>query len=143
MMNPNSIFSNRINVRIDDINFGNHLCHTKFLNIIHNTRALFLKHYNLSELNCFGPSLVMLNLNIDYHNQCFFNDDLEITLAIDKIEKITFSLFYSVFNHTLNKMAAKAVTKMAFIDLKKGKVEKMPAEFLKLMTSLQQKLPAP
>lgn len=122
-----------MNVRIDDINFANHLCHSKFTNLIHNTRALFWKKHNLSESDCFGYGLVVLNLNIDFRGQCFFDDLLEIKLGVDKIEKATFSLFYSVFNHTSNKLAAKASTLIGFLDIKKGKLNRTPAEFVKFI----------
>ena len=130
---PNNLFTHKIHVRIDDINFGNHLCHSKFINIIHNTRALFLKEHNLSELNCFGYGLVMLNLNIDYLAQCFFDQILEINLHVDSIEKSKFSLAYSVFNQTSNKLAARATTLMGFFDITKGKLKRVPIEFSNLV----------
>ena len=122
-----------MNVRIDDINFGNHLCHSKFINIIHQTRALFLKKHDLSELNCFGYGLIMLNLNIEYISECLFNDFLEIILNVNKLEKATFSLSYSIFNHTSNKPAARATTLMGFLDTQTRKLKKMPQEFIKLI----------
>jgi acyl-CoA thioesterase FadM len=76
-INRKKIFSNKLNVRIDDINYSNHLCHTKIVNIIHNTRALFLKSIGLSEINCFGLGLIMLNLNIDYLSECFFPEEFK------------------------------------------------------------------
>jgi len=134
--NIDKLFTHKIHVRIDDINFGNHLCHSKFINHIHNARALFLKKYKLSESDCFGSGLVMLNLNIDYLNECFFDDMLEVRLNIDKIEKSKFSLIYSVFNHTSNKLAANATTLMGFIDVEKGKLKRVPTEFLNFMNNI-------
>jgi YbgC/YbaW family acyl-CoA thioester hydrolase len=133
LSNRDNLFTHITHVRIDDINFGNHLCHSKFINIIHNARALFLKKHNISESNCFGYKLIMLNLNIDYISECFFNDRLEITLGIDKLEKAKFSLKYSVFNHTSNKLAAKATTLMGFLDIEKGTLKRIPLEFSKLV----------
>lgn len=133
LLNPINLFTHKIHVRIDDINFGNHLCHSKFINIIHNTRALFLKKNDLSESNCFGYGLIMLNLNIDYKSQCLFDDVLEINLSIDKMEKATFSLTYSVFNQRTNKLAAVATTSMGFFDVEHGKLKRAPIEFLNLV----------
>ncbi|GEM_PF-3495270 len=132
-LNKNHLYTKKTNVRIDDINFSNHLCHSKFINIIHNARALFLKEHNLSESNCFGYGLIMLNLNIDYLNQCSFNDLLEIKLNIDKLERATFLLSYSIYNETIEKLAAKATTLMGFFDLEKGKLRKIPIEFINLI----------
>lgn len=133
------IFINETNVRIDDINFGNHLCHSKMINHIHNARVLFFKRHNLSEINCFGDGLVMLNVNVDYISQCFFDDTLEIGLYFDKAEKVKFSLSYDVFNKSSNKLAAKATTLMGCIDLKKGKLKRIPEDFVALVNSLNNK----
>ena len=133
---PENLFTNKIHVRIDDMIYGHHLCHSKFINIIHNTRALFLKKHNLSESNCFGYGLIMLNLNIDYINQCFFDDVLEVNLNIDKIEKAKFLLTYSVHNRTSNKLAANATTLMGFMDIEKGKIKRIPIEFLNLISDI-------
>jgi len=126
------LFTHNINVRIDDLNFGNHLCHTKFLNLIHNARALFLKIHNLSEINCFDSQLIMLNLNIKYISQCFFNDLLEINLTIGNLDKASFSFSYLIVNKTSNKLAAEANTVMGFVDIKRGKLKRIPIQFLNL-----------
>lgn len=133
-----NLFSHKMNVRIDDLNFGNHLCHTKFISFMHNTRALFLKKHGLSELNCFGYGLIMLNLNITYLSQCLYNDLLEISLKMDKLEKVTFSLAYSIHNHTADKQAAKAVTVMGFLNEDKVKLRRVPDEFIKLFREMSE-----
>ncbi len=126
-----NLFTHNMNVRIDDINFGNHLCHSKFTNIIHNVRALFLKSFGLSESSCFGCGLIMLNLNVNYLSQCFFDDRLKIDLSIESVEKATVLFSYSVFNQTTNKVAAEAKTLMGFLDIERGKLKKVPLEFKK------------
>ena len=131
MTQTQNIYTHNINVRIDDINFGNHLCHSKFTNIIHNVRALFLKKHNLSESNCYGFGLIMLNLNINYLSQCFFDDQLEVSLRIENVDKITVLFSYSVFNQTTNKLAAEAKTSMGFFDIEKKKLRRVPLEFKK------------
>ena len=134
---PDKIFSNDINVRIDDINYGNHLGHIEFISLIHNTRALFLKKYGLSELDCFGCSLVMLELDIKYSSQCFFDDKLEISLSISEMEKASALFSYIVYNHTSNKIAAKATTLMGFMDAQKEKLRKIPVEFIELINKIK------
>ena len=139
LSNFNNLFTYKMKVRIDDINFANHLCHSKFTNIIHNARVLFLKKHGLSESNCFGYGLVMLNLNIDYVSQCFFDDLLEINLGIDRLEKATVLFSYSIFNHTTNKPAARATTLMGFLDIEKEKLKRIPTEFSSLVDVVNNK----
>ncbi len=132
-----NLFSHKMHVRIDDINFGNHLCHSKFINFLHNTRALFLKAHNLSEVNCFGCGLIMLNLNISYLSQCFFNDLLEITLGVNDIARATITFSYSIYNHTTNQKSADATTLMGFLDLEKNKLKSIPADFSNLLEDIK------
>ena len=127
------LFSHETRVRIDDINFGNHLCHTKFINIIHNARANYLKSIKMTEADCFGFGLIVLNLNISYLSQCFFDDHLTTALSLDGLEKASFSFIYEIYNHTSNKIAAKAISTLAFMDLNKNKLQRIPNEFIKLV----------
>jgi len=129
----NILFSHAFNVRIDDINYGNHLCHTKFLALAHNTRALFLKENNLSESNCYGTGLIMLGLNIEYRNQCSFNDLVEIHMYLKKIDKIKIEFLYKIVNITLNKLAATMNTVMGCFDYNSKKLTKIPKEFEALL----------
>ena len=132
----NILFSNRINVRIDDINYGNHLCHTKMIAFIHHTRTLFLQRNKLSEIDCFGAGLIMLNLNVEYRSECFFDDTLDIYMHFEKLDKVKIEFSYSVINITTNKLAAKANTLMAFFDIHNQKLIRVPNEFKKLIDSL-------
>ncbi|MHB1220991.1 MAG: acyl-CoA thioesterase [Gammaproteobacteria bacterium] len=127
------IFATNIHIRIDDINYGNHLCHTKFINYLHEARALFLKSKNLSEIDCFGYCLFILEISVKYKNQCFFDDKLEIKLFLDKIENASFQLSYIIYNHTTGKVSATATSVMGFIDRTTNKLKKIPNEFIDLI----------
>lgn len=127
------LFSLNTTVRIDDINFGNHLCHSKFAPLFHQARAVYLKNNKLSEIDCFGMSMVMLSLHIDYHSQCLFNDLLEVTMHVDILEKASMTFFYSIYNHTSKKQAATGTTKMGFVDRLTGKLKRIPLEFTTLI----------
>jgi acyl-CoA thioester hydrolase len=133
----NFLFSTQVPVRINDINYGNHLCHTKLISIIHNARALFLKHHNLSELDCYGVGLVMLKLNVEYISQAFFADLLEIKIYLRKLEGARLELDYIVENRTTEKLTATVNTLMGFYDKQKNKLAKVPAELEKLFKSIQ------
>lgn len=130
------IYTDGTNVRIDDINYGNHLCHTRIINIIHNTRALFLKSHHLTERDCFGYSLILTALNIRYKSQCYFDDKLKITMSIGDIERSTFSLNYEVLNETTGKIAAQATLVMVFLDPKSHKITKIPQDFTNLIENI-------
>jgi acyl-CoA thioesterase FadM len=134
-MKGKMLFSNQSPVRIDDL-AGYHLSHSRLINIVHNTRAVFLKQHQLSEFNCFGVSLVMLKLNVEYIHECFFDDILEIKMYLSTISKAKLDLSYTIHNLTRNEVAAHAQTLMGFFDQKKNKLTRAPEKFNILLESV-------
>ena len=88
----------------------------------------------MTEADCFGLGLIVLNLNVIYLSQCFFDDVLTTTLSLNNLEKASFSFSYEIFNHTSKKVAAKAITTHAFMDLKLKKLKRIPHEFINLVS---------
>jgi acyl-CoA thioesterase FadM len=127
------LFSTNTNVRIDDIAFGKHVCHSRIINIMHNARALFLGQHEMSEINCFGYGLVMMHLSVDYVNESFLNDVLQTTIFLNALGKASFTLDYEIENLTRKKLTAKAITTMAFVDLEKNKIRRVPEAFKQFM----------
>lgn len=131
------VFEHKIKVRIDDINFGNHLDSSKLSSLLHNTRALFLESHGQNELNCFGVSLILLNLNINYKNQAFFNDELILKLSLVSVDgaKILFS--YIVSNYKKNIVIATAETLMATFSIEKQRIVKPSKDFLHFLKTIK------
>lgn len=124
------------NVRVDDLNYGNHLGHTQLVALLHNARALFLNEHKLSELDCFGVGLVLLNLETNYTSQCFFNDEIKISVYLNHFEGAKIEFAYIVTNIATGKAVASATTLMGFIDRENKKLTKPPKELLELFSKL-------
>ncbi len=45
------LFSATLEVRISDINYGNHLGHDSLVSLLHEARVRFLRHLGYTELN--------------------------------------------------------------------------------------------
>lgn len=104
-----------IKPRIYDINYGGHLGHVELVELLHEIRAQFLKKHQLSEINILGNFLVMRNLNLDYLNQAFWDNELNVIMQITcDGAKIIFN--YTVLNLSLNNKTAAAEAKMVLID---------------------------
>ena len=60
------LFSTNIDVRITDLNYGNHLANDSLLSIIHEARVRFLNHFGYTELDIEGIGLVeIFQTNLD------------------------------------------------------------------------------
>lgn len=126
------------NVRISDLNYGNHLGHTQLADLLHNIRALYLKNYGLTELNCYGAGMILLNITLECYSQCYFNDKLELNLYLNSVKGAKIEFSYVVKNLSNNKIVAHAITTMGFLDKEKMTPIKPPKELTNLM--MQEKL---
>lgn len=125
-----TIFNTIIDVRIYDINYGNHLGHDSLISFFHEARVRLFKKAGFTELNIQGLSILVKSLAVDYINEAFHADKLMIHIGIGAISKTSIELLYQATNCDTNKAIAKAVTQIVFYDLNKSKVAKIPQDFL-------------
>ncbi len=85
-----------IPVRITDINYGNHLAHNSIVEIIHEARVQFLNQHGFTELNVAGTALIMSELLVEFKNESFYNDLLQIKIFSGEITGVSFELFYEI-----------------------------------------------
>jgi len=85
-----------IPVRITDINYGNHLGHNSLVEIIHEARVQFLNQHGFTELNVAGTALILKELLVEFINESFYNDLLEINIFSGEITGVSFELFYEI-----------------------------------------------
>ena len=126
------IFTIKIPVRISDINYGNHLGNDALVSIVHEARVQWLKHLNYTELDIEGVGLIMADLAVEYKNESFYGDILEITMSADEISNVSFDLYFSLTNQQ-DILIAKAKTGMVCYDYKNKKVAVIPKKFKTLL----------
>jgi acyl-CoA thioester hydrolase len=124
------LFSTQIAVRINDLNYGNHLGNDALLAIIHEARVRFLNNFGYSEGNIAGVGIMMADAVIIYKAQAFYGDLLTIEIGIDDISKKSCDFYYRISNQD-QKIVALAKTAIVFFDYRIQKPASIPAEFLK------------
>jgi acyl-CoA thioester hydrolase len=92
----NPLHTATIQVRITDINYGNHVGNDALLSIIHEARMQMLAAHNYSEMNAAGNSLIMADVMIAYKNESFYADKLHISIYAAHISTSSFSLLYNI-----------------------------------------------
>lgn len=123
-----------IPVRITDINYGNHVGNNAIVEIIHEARMQFLKQHGFTELDVAGTSLIMSELLVEFKNESFYNDILDVKIFSGEISRVSFEFFYeiSVKRNDETIIIANAKTGMVCYNYKIKKVETVPEE-LKLI----------
>ncbi len=124
-----------IPVRITDINYGNHVGNDSIVSIVHEARIQFLKKLNCTELDVFGTSLIMGDLQVEFKNESFYGDMLEVNIYAGTISKVSFDLFYEISVTRNNEaiLIANARTGMVCFNYEKKKLEPVPTELRKLL----------
>ena len=134
---PNKFFeaSFSIPVRITDINYGNHVGNDSLVSIIQEARMLFLQQYAFTELDISGTGLIMADLAIEFKNESFYKDIINVQLAAEITSKVSFDLYYKLtaVRDKEKVVIAHAKTGMVCFDYKMKKVITIPAELHEIL----------
>ena len=133
----NKIFTTSIEVRIADINYGNHVGNDAFVRLIHEARVQWLTAEDYTELNIEGASLIMADLAVEYKGESFYGDVLKIEIAVGEISRAGFELYYQIHTNRNgnNVLIAKAKTGMVCYNYEEKKVRELPEKFIALLNS--------
>lgn len=123
-------FSTQIQVRIDDINYGNHLSNDSYLKFMQEARMRFFSSMGYSEKNLAGTAVIMGDTAIVYKKECFYGDMLTIALSVSDIGKRSFDLFYRFTRESDQAVVCEAKTGMVCYNYTNGKTEDVPQEFI-------------
>ncbi|MFZ0242764.1 MAG: thioesterase family protein [Desulfobacterales bacterium] len=122
-------FSTDIQVRIGDINYGNHLGNDALLSLVHEARVRFLQNLGFSELDIAGSGLMLTDVAIVYKSQAFYGDRLTIFMAVADFNKYGCDFFYKVTRKPSGKEVAHAKTGAVFFDYARQKMVAVPTSF--------------
>lgn len=133
----NSLFKLTLPVRITDINYGNHLGNDALVGLLHEARVQWLRALGYSELNIEGKSIIMSDLAVQYKNEAFYGQLLEVEIFSGEISSAGFELFYElrIMENQEAKAIARAKTGLVFFDYAERKITTMPEVFKKILTA--------
>jgi acyl-CoA thioesterase FadM len=126
-----NIYETSISVRINDVNYGNHLGHDSLVSILHESRVKWLTSLGYSEINIEGLGIILNELVVNYINESFYGDTLMIQIGVGEISTVGFELFYKVSTKKENQdmLVAIAKTGLVFYDYTNKKVAAVPGKF--------------
>jgi len=132
----NTLYQLRLTVRIDDINYGQHLAATAVPKLLQQVRVKFLQSLFFTEQDIAGMGIILTDLHVRYLSESFFDEQLLIELAIESITSTSATFVYHLTNQTQNKPLAKAEERIVFFDYARRKVTRMPSAFLNAIAAL-------
>ena len=119
-----------IPIRIADINYGNHVGNDAFVSIIHEARMQWLQQHGYTELNIEGTGLIMGDLSIEFKNESFYGDVVEVKIGAGEVSRASFNLYYQLFAKRNNEiiLLANAKTGMVCYNYAAKKVVAIPEQ---------------
>jgi acyl-CoA thioester hydrolase len=120
-------FSTEIEVRITDLNYGQHLGNDSLLGLIHEARVRFLRSQGLQELDFEGTALIMVDVAIVYRAEAFAGDRLAFAVAAVLTGRAACDFFYRVTRPADGRLIAEAKTGVVFLNPSTRKVVALPA----------------
>ncbi len=127
-----NIFKTKLKVEVSAINYGGHLAHDKLITMMHEARLRFLDSLGQSEINFYGPGLILKNLTVDYKKECFWGDSLDFILSIENLRGVSFDIIYEIRKDA--EIVAVAKVSLVAFDYKTRKVSRINKEFINKIT---------
>jgi len=123
------VFSTDMALRISDINYGGHLGHDSVLSLTHEARVRFFQANGFTELDVFGPGIVLSDVALVYKSECFYGDTVTIEIAVCDYTRYGCDLVYRVSDKNTEKDVAYVKTGIVFMYYDKREVAPVPEEF--------------
>lgn len=122
-------FSTNCVVRLDDINFANHLDNGRLVILLSEARLRFFKELGSKgwDIGDGITGILIGDLCVNYKAEVFYGDEISIECDIDEIEKRSFRVFYRVIRG--GKTAALAESGAVCINFQTGAITDVPAVF--------------
>lgn len=132
------VFETSLNIRISDINYGNHLGNDSVLSLMHEARFRFYKSLGYTdELSIDGVGTIQVDTAIQYKGEGFHGDQVVAEIYLGDTTAKSMDLYYRLSIHDADKVIALGKTGIAFYNYSQGKVSNMPASISQKLASYQ------
>ncbi len=122
-------YATELTVRIQDINYGNHVGNDAFVSLLHEARIRYFAHLGYSESDIEGCAIVISDLAVVYKAQARHGDRLKIEMAAGEFNKYGCDIFYRVTRVPDKTLVLEAKTGIVFFDYLENKVIRIPEKF--------------
>jgi acyl-CoA thioesterase FadM len=121
-------YSTPFEVRITDLNYGDHVGNDKVLSFLHEARVRYLQSLGYTEMNLEGIGMIMADAALVFKTEIFYGDSLLISLQPVECSRAGFELVYKIEKilDTKKEIAAVAKTAMICYDYRLKKITSLP-----------------
>ena len=121
-------FSIPLTVRVNDLNYGNHVGYQNFFSYFQEVRMAYLGQFGYSEMDIEGHGMIISEANCKYKQELFLNDRIRISCRIEEMKSKLFIMQYQIAKD--GAACAEGFTKNLCYDYSSSKVVRLPEEFV-------------
>jgi acyl-CoA thioester hydrolase len=121
-------FSTQLEVRVTDLNYGNHVGNDQVLGLIHEARRRYLRSLGADEIGADGMGFVIADAAVVYRAQAFYGENLTVQVAAGEFQSRSCAFFYKVSKG--DTVVAEARTGVVCFDFKAQKAVSFPPALL-------------
>lgn len=122
-------FTTNIEVRVSDLNYGDHLGNERFLSFAQEARVRFFLELGLNEFDIGGTGIIQSDAAIVYRSEGNLGDVIRVDLTITEFGSSAFSIVYNMINLTTGKELAVVKTGIVCYDYDLQKIRPVPESF--------------
>lgn len=91
-------FRTELEVRVGDLNYGNHLGNDQVLTLLHEARRRYLRSLGEDEIGADGLGFVIADAAVVYRAQAFYGDRLTVEVAAGEFQSRSCAFFHRALN---------------------------------------------
>lgn len=130
--NEKTIFSTKLTVLVNHLNYFGHLGYDAVFSIIQDARIRFLQQYEMTELSIDGSiGYMVVGAFSNYLHEAFIGDALTVSLYVANVKRKLFTMLYQIKNQE-GDIVAVLQTDHIFLDFKEKKIVSSPERFSKI-----------
>ena len=128
-------FSIPLTVRINDLNYGNHVSHQNFFSFFQESRVAYLNQFGYSELDIGGYGMIMAEAGCKYRQALFLNDAIRVACKVVELKSKRFTMAYRIDREDV--VCAEGFTINVCYDYGSKKVVRLPEEFTRKISRFE------
>jgi acyl-CoA thioester hydrolase len=122
-------YSTELEVRVSDLNYGNHVGNDAVLALIHEARRRYVRSLGHDEIGADGLGFVVGDAAVVYRAQAFYGERLKVEVAAGEFQSRSCAFFYKVSKEG-GVTVAEARTGLVCFDFKAQKAVSFPPGLL-------------
>ena len=128
-------FSIPLNVRVNDLNYGNHVSHQNFFSYFQESRLAYLNQFGYSELDIDGFGMIMAEAGCKYRQSLFLHDMIRVACGVVELKPKLFKMTYRI--EKADMVCADGFTTNVCYDYQAHKVVRLPEEFIRQVKAFE------